>query len=184
MSTADLKKRIPDSRAQRNKPLIEHEASNIMKFIQSQGLYRKGLYLYDPEKWRPLYSITELSWGMCTNPFIAYHVAELLEDNLQDIENPYDWSEMSIVKFMQYTYSTYGFSNKESFSKRGVANWRNSTVVCRALCRYLHFCTTDKVLELYRTPPSFLFYLEERGWEPAKHFLKKFNTITKKINST
>jgi hypothetical protein len=175
MSTNDSKNKEPDVRATRNKGLIEYEANKILDFIESQGLYRKGMYLYDVEKYRPLYSITELAWGLCSNPLIAYQVGELLESNLQDFEDPYKMDPSEIREWVNDFYALLIYTE----DKRG-----------KMLCRFMNFyCKFPAIDEMGYDGPlaqnieKMLKKLDKDGWEPAKYHLRNFNKCVQKLQS-
>jgi len=90
----------------------------LLIFIDEQNLYRKGLFLYDIEKYRPKYSIVELSWGFCENPMVAYQVAEDLENIIQDLEDPNEMFEDEILKWVNFHYKIVKGALKNDISRQ------------------------------------------------------------------
>lgn len=155
---------VHDKRAKNNASFIQNEANELLKLIDFHGLYRKGLYLYDVEKYRPVYSIVEYVWAFSPHPSFAYQLSEYLEKVLQDMENPNDMTKCDIDEWVR---KFYPMVEEELLKKRG-----------KHLCRFMHFFCTKKVVNCIHSNDFFavidkLNSLKKNGWEPAQHFLHK-----------
>ena len=141
------------------------ETNRIISFIAKQGLYRKGLYLYDVEKYRPLYSITELSWNMCRNPFISYKVSEQLSIELPD---HFKYKGVDDTQFVNIFNAIRDRAHYQACHKRGFE--------LRLVCDLITSKRGRNVLGVGVVVCilSWLTYLKKKNWEPAEYYLAKY----------
>lgn len=150
--------------------LIDEETQKILKFVNNRNLYRRGDWLYDVDKLKPLYSITELSWNQCSYPKVAYQVSDELGKLIPCIPSSRNMSEDEIFQQVDLFFEL--LNSKE-------LNY-NDRLKCR--CEMYYFLTEKKVADLcvlLDNGIDNLKYYDKRGWEPAKYFLKKMKEMYK-----
>ncbi len=150
--------------------LVKQESSKLRKEIKHLKLYRKGHFLYDVQKLRPMYSIAEYAWTFCTNPFLADRISESLEHELPDIPDSSDMNLGQICDLVTAYWYAFVEGNREN-------------KITPQMCKFLYFFCQKNVIEKYAHSgvTDILDQLDARGWEPAKYFLKKISNYSTEI---
>lgn len=144
-----------------NQVLIKYEVQKLIQLVSYKDLYRKGIYLYDVEKFRPQYNIAEFAWTFCEIPLIANQVVKLLDESLEDIIMSDDMSDDEILDWVNSKWDDF---EHQICTKRGVK-----------MCEFLYFICTPRVYTLFTDLNPLIELLElskEKGWSPAHNFIQ------------
>ena len=174
---SSITKSTKSTKSLENKSLINNQALKLKKSIANDGLYRKGLQLYEVEKIRPRYSIAEYCWCRCSHPLVASKVSDRLEEILEDTPKlKKDTSNFDEIN----NWITSQWDNiEDGYTKKPNVN----------LCRFLHLYLNKNVLpnvleEDVEHVGSILNNLLDDfpNWEPLEYFVEKYNAIVEEYD--
>lgn len=86
-----------DSVAMDDSILAMEEAHRLAKYIDSMQYYRYRNCIYDPWRYKPIYTISEFAWTFTQHPCIAPLTAIYLNEVLEDVPDLKDMNKQEMV---------------------------------------------------------------------------------------
>lgn len=95
-------------------PLAYKEAERLSQYIDSQYYYRYGNCIFDPWRFRPLYTISEFAWSFTNQPSLAPMTAIYLSELLEDIPRAKDMKIITMIKVSKDYFDRFEQIPKDS----------------------------------------------------------------------
>lgn len=154
-----------------NSEFVLQETKTLSDMIEDLGLYRRKNFLYDPDFFRPRYSITGFVWGFCKCPSVANQVSENLKHGkyaLQDIHDCTCISALEISKLICQLMK----NNTKLCGLKQKANLANIFWIFLQKKVWEKLVASQNKTLVQTTKDKLRHFYFEDNWQPAKSFYK------------